>query len=346
MIADSRMGVAVPGTGIVDVLVRTPGDEPARWIRAHAPSPGPRPPSGTGRLRVRIEAGGETLGSLWATCAGGHPGREATRLLALAADQIGLALHREQLRRSAVDAEVSRRSDALKSALLRSVSHDLRTPLAGIRAAAGSLMDPGVDFDRATAARAAAEIDGAAARLDHLVRGLLDLGRIESGLLRPEFEAFDLGELIESAIDRVRPALGDRPVEVDLPGDLPPIRVDGLLFHEVLANLLENVARHAPPPALCRVRASMADDGAVDVIVEDGGPGVSGPAWERLFAAFSRAEGPVPDRGGGPGIGLALVQGFAAAMGIAVAASRSPLGGLAVTLHVPASDLPPAEAAA
>jgi two-component system sensor histidine kinase KdpD len=346
VLADTRPGEPAPGSGIVDVLVRTPGDEPARWIRAHAPARGPRPPTGTARLRIRIEADGETLGSLWATHAGGHPGREATRLLALAADQIGLALHREQLRREAMDAEVSRRSDGLKSALLRSVSHDLRTPLAGIRAAAGSLLDPGVAFDRDAAVQAATEIDAAAGRLDRMVRGLLDLGRIESGLLRPEFEAFDLRALAEAAIERVRPALGDRPIEVDIPDDLPPVRVDGLLFDEVLANLLENVARHTPPPAPCRVRASLATGGVVELVVEDGGPGVSHPRMERLFAAFSRAEGTIPDRGGGPGIGLAVVQGFAQAMGIAVAASTSPLGGLAVTLRVPAADLPPVEAAA
>lgn len=344
-LADTRPGEPAPGSGIVDTLVRTPGDEPARWIRAHAPSHGPRPPVGTARLRTRIEADGETIGSLWATHAGGPPGREATRLLALAADQIGLALHREHLRRAAVDAEVSRRSDTLKSALLRSVSHDLRTPLAGIRAAAGSLLDPGVAFDRKAAIRAATEIDAAAGRLDRLVRGLLDLGRIESGLLRPEFEPFDLGALVEAAVERGRPTLGERPVEIDITDDMPPVKVDGLLFDEILGNLLENVARHVPPPAPCRVRASLALDGLVELVVEDGGPGVSRPGRDRLFAAFSRAEGPIPDRGGGPGIGLAVVQGFAQAMGIAVSASTSPLGGLAVILRVPTADLPPVEAA-
>jgi two-component system sensor histidine kinase KdpD len=345
VLADTQPGDPAPGSGIVDTLVRTPGDEPARWIRAHAPTRGPRPPVGTARLRVRIEADGGTLGSLWATHAGGQPGREATRLLALAADQIGLALHREQLRRAGVDAEVSRRSDTLKSALLRSVSHDLRTPLAGIRAAAGSLLDPGVAFDREAVVRSATEIDAAAGRLDRLVRGLLDLGRIESGLLRPEFEPFDLGALVEAAVDRVRPTLGERPVELDVPDDMPPVNVDGLLFDEVLANLLENVARHVPPPAPCRVRASLAPDGLVELVVEDGGPGVSRPALDRLFAAFSRAEGPIPDRGGGPGIGLAVVQGFAQAMGIDVSASASPLGGLAVILRVPTAARPPVEAA-
>lgn len=344
-LADTESAAPLPGTGSLDVLVRAPGPEPSHWIRAHAPAAGPRPPAGANRLRVRIEAEGETLGSLWAIHPDGRPGPEATRLLAHAADQVGLALHREQLRRAAVDAEVSRRSDSLKSALLRSVSHDLRTPLAGIRAAAGSLLDPAAPRDPTATAAAAAAIDAAAARLDRLVRGLLDLGRIESGLLRPDIEPFDLRALVDDAIARLGTTLGDRPVTIDVPDDLPPIRVDGVLFDEVLANLLENVGRHAPPPAACRIGAALGGDGRVELVIEDGGPGVDDAAAARLFAGFGRAEGSAPDRGSA-GVGLAVVHGFAEAMGIELEARRSDLGGLAVVLRVPAADRPPAEAVA
>jgi two-component system sensor histidine kinase KdpD len=345
-LADSFPGEPLPGTGTVDVLVRTPGDEPARWVRAHAPVDGPRPPAGATRLRVRIEVGSETLGSLWAIIAAGAPNPETTRLLSMTADQLGLALHRERLRRAATDAEVARRSDALKSRLLTSVSHDLRTPLAGIRAAAGGLLDPAVQVDESAARRAGAEIDAAAERLDILVRGLLDLGRIESGLLQPELEAFDLRSVVESAVDRAGSILGARQVEVDVPEDAPPVRVDGLLLDEILANLLENIARHAPPPARCRIRSTVATDGFVDLVVEDGGPGVAAANLGRLLSPFAREDRGRRDRGEGSGIGLAVVQGFAAAMGVEVSADRSPLGGLAVTLRLPIEDLPPTEVVA
>ena len=345
-LADTRPGQPTPGSGIVDVLVRAPGDEPARWIRAHSPSAGPRPEVGASRLQIRIDAEGETIGSLWAIRPGGPPGREPTRLLALLADQLGTAFHRETLRQAAMDAEISRRSDALKSSLVTSVSHDIRTPLAGIRAAAGGLMDPSAPLDREATVRAATEIDAAVTRLDRMVRRLLDLGRIEAGLLRPDLEAFDLRSIVETAVERLRPSLGDRPIEIDIDESLPPVRVDGLLFDEILGNLLENVARHASPPAACRIASTMRAEGGVDLVVEDGGPGVPESRLERLFTAFTKAEADRPDRGPGPGIGLAVVRGFATAMGIEVAVGRSRLGGLAVTLRLQTVDLPPAEAAA
>lgn len=343
-IADTKPGEPLPGSGIVDVLARAPGDEPARWVRAHAPATGTRLPAGATRLRVRIEAEGETIGSLWAISPGGQPGREPTRLLALLADQLGIALHREQLRRAAIDAEISRRSDALKSSLVTSVSHDIRTPLAGIRAAAGALLDPSAPLDREATTRAATEIEAAVSRLDRVVRRLLDLGRIEAGLLRPDLEPFDLRSIVDAAVERLRPTLGDRPIEVDIDEGTPPVRVDGLLFDEILGNLLENIARHAPPPAPCRIRCTPYAEGRVDLVVEDGGPGVPDGRLDRLFTAFTKAEGGRPDRGPGPGIGLAVVRGFATSMGIEVVAGRSPLGGLAVTLRLDTVDLPPAEA--
>lgn len=341
-IADTAPGSPIPGSSVVDVLVRSPGEQPPRWIRAHEPSPGPRQPAGTSRLRVRIEADGETLGSLWATHSGGPLGLEATRLLALTADQLGLALRRRQLRQTAIDAEVSRQSDALRSRLLTSVSHDLRTPLARIRAATGLLLDASPMPDGSTK-RIATEIDAAVGRLDHLVRGLLDLGRIESGLLRPDLAAFDLGTVVEEAVERFIPELGDRPIEIDVPDTTPPITVDGLLFDEILANLLENVARHAPAPARLRIRGTASADGRVQLAVEDGGPGVRGSGIERLFRAFTRANNTRPDQDAGGGVGLAVVHGFATALGIEVAARASDLGGLAIILMIPAAATPPAE---
>ena len=170
MVADTGEGGAAPDAAADHaVLRRMPGDEPARWIRVHPPT-GSRPPESDVRLyRVMIEAAGESLGSIWASRArqSGEPHRSATRLLAAAADQIGQAIEQDRLAAEARTAEVARRSDELKTALLESVSHDLRTPLATIRAAAGTILE-GPD--------AVTEADRIAARNPSTVRRSISTG--------------------------------------------------------------------------------------------------------------------------------------------------------------------------
>ena len=145
--------------------------------------------------------------------AAGPPGREATRILALAADQVALSLRRDELRHTAIELEVARQGEALKTALIDSVSHDLRTPLASIRATAGGLADPAVSWTDASRRDAARRIDAEAARLDGLVGGLLDLGRVASGAVHPDLEPHEPWAIIRPAVDRLRPALGERPVD-------------------------------------------------------------------------------------------------------------------------------------
>lgn len=139
--ADTESGQPRPAPGIQNVLQRTPGEAPAHWIRVHQTAPGTRPASSDEVYRIRMDAGGEYYGSIWGLRPrqSGDPTRSHTRLLAAAADQVGQALRQDRLAAEASAAEIARQSDALKSALLQSVSHDLRTPLATIRAAAGSL---------------------------------------------------------------------------------------------------------------------------------------------------------------------------------------------------------------
>jgi two-component system sensor histidine kinase KdpD len=275
----------------------------------------------------------------------GVPQREETRLLALAADQVALAIHREELRREATRAEIARQADALKSALLDAVSHDLRTPLASIRATAGALVDPDVPPSLAAVRAAGVAIEVETTRLDRLVRDVLDLSRIEGGALRPTLEALDLGDAVEPVVERLRPLLGDRPVRIDLPGDLPPIRGDAALIDSIVANLIENAARYAPGPAAVAVSAERLD-GAVALIVDDGGPGVSAAAHGRLFDKFFRVDAPRASSRRGLGIGLAVVRGLAEAMGGSVAAETSPLGGLRIRVILPLAAEPPSETVA
>lgn len=337
-----------PSPSIHVLLTRTPGDLPARWLRTHRPVE-QRGGGSTARpkadlFRTKITADDATLGSIWATRprAEGLPDREETRLLSLAADQIGLAFKREQLAESANAAEVARQGEALKDALLDSVSHDLRTPLATIRAAAGGLMDPEVawtDDERRAAART---IDLEADRLNGLVRNLLDMSRIEGGALRPSLEVFDVEDLVEPVVARLAGALNDHEIELRFDPGLPPVRADAVHFDEVLTNLLENAAKYAPLAPI-RVAASACADGRIRVRVEDGGSGVPPETENRLFEKFYR----VPRTGEGSrrglGIGLGVVRGLTEAMGGEVSAGRSELGGLAVDVFLRAAPEPPGE---
>jgi two-component system sensor histidine kinase KdpD len=346
VVADSGAG-PVPAHRIRVVLSRTPGDLPARWVQEHRPQdrlPDARPDPEVGLYGATISAGTEAVGSIWATRrrAEGVPDREETRLLSLAADQVGLTFRRERLVEAANAAEIARQGEALKGALLDSVSHGFRTPLASIRAAAGSLLDPEVSWSDEERRAAARTIDSEAERLNALVGNLLDMSRIEAGELRPSLEALDVEGLIGPVVERVTRTLGRPPVQIVFGPDLPPIRADASLFDEMLANLLENAARYAPD-AVTRVSAVVGADGRVRIRVEDAGPGVPAASLPRLFDKFYR----VPREGEGArrglGIGLGVVKGLAEAMGGEVAASASPIGGLAVDIFLTPAPEPPGE---
>ena len=354
VVADTGGGKALPGSSIVTALVRSPGETPAHWVRAHEPhapetkrsADTSRPAHGGPIVRVRMEADGVPIGSLKAMLPPGasEPDRVTTRLLALAADQLALAIRRDDLRREATEVEIARRADALKSALLDAVSHDLRTPLASIRAAAGSLADPDVAIDAPSARATAAAIDAEADRLDRLVREVLDLSRIEAGSLRPELEPLVLADAVGPVVERLRLILGDRPITISIPDDLPPIRADAVLLDGLVTNLVENVARHTPPPAPLEISATE-DRGRVRLAVDDGGPGVSAAERDRLFEKFHRLPAAVEGSRRGLGLGLAIVRGMTEAMGGTVGAEQSSLGGLRIEVDLPTAAAVPAEAA-
>ena len=330
--ADSQPKDPAIPIGVHQVLHRGDNEDRSTWVRLSPPSlAAPARPGGPNLHRVELRDGDEVIGSLWAARdpSLGAPTIEDTRLMAVAADQVGQGLLRDRLSEQATELEVTRRSDELKAALLDSVSHDLRTPLGTIRAAAGSLADPGISWAPGDREAIAREIDAEAERLARLVGDLLDMSRIEAGALQPRCEPMPVADAILPALDRARPQIGQRPVELDLPDDLPPVDVDPVLIDQVIANLLENAARHADPES--RIRISARPDGElVRIRIEDGGPGVPADAMPRLFEKFYR----VPQKGGsarrGSGLGLALVKGLIESMGGSVSAGPSQLGGLAV----------------
>jgi two-component system sensor histidine kinase KdpD len=321
------------------VLVRTPGDEPAEWIRPHEGAASSATAAAAARFRILIEADGEVLGSLWGErdAVEGLPGRGATRSLSLAADQLGLAVRRERLAALATTAEIARRSDALKSALLDSVSHDLRTPLATIRALAGGLLDDGVPMSTAEVRQSATSIDEEALRLSDLVRGLLDLSRIEAGELRPDLALHELGDLVETVRRRYRTLEGRHEVVVDIPDDLA-VMVDALFFDQALTNVYENALAYSRPDSLIRLRAEAGDHRSpagepAELVVEDSGPELDPAVLEHVFDKFFRGQGVEGGSRQGLGIGLTIARGMTEAMGGQIEAGRSELGGLAITFR-------------
>ena len=363
VVADTRPGQPRPSAASRWTLHSSSADGQPSWVKVHeaAISRG-RDNADTRELRVRqlqddhptilrvpISGGGEAIGSLWATRERGDPfpGRSHSRLIAAAADQFGQAVFRDRLAAEATAVEVARQSDALKSALLDSVSHDLRTPLAAIRAAAGNLMDADVPVTPESTRIVAGSIDREAERLSRLVRNMLDLGRIEGGALHPSLELYDLADLVDPVVERIAPVLAPSQVEVGIPADLPAVRVDAIFIDQILTNLLENAGRYATGK-LIRVSAK-AVGGQVWMIVEDAGPGVPATAMPHVFERFYRAPRRQGSRSaGGSGIGLAVVKGLAEAMGGSAIARPSTLGGLEVIvrLSVEGAAEPAAEGAA
>jgi two-component system sensor histidine kinase KdpD len=322
---------------LVNVLHRMPGEEPAKWIRLHVPGPR-RVSSGLAAYRVGIEGGSVTFGSIWAVRALGlsAPDLTETRLMSAAADQLGQVLAHDALAAQAQAAEIARQSDELKSALLQSVSHDLRTPLATIRAAAGTLRK-GNALTAEDQQQSADAIEREVEYLNRLVTNLLDLSRIEGGALRAEMDVFELDDLVGRTLDRLRQRMAGRPLDLAL--EAPPVDVDPAFFDQIVTNVLDNALKYTPAGTPLRVTAREIE-GFVRLTIEDGGLGVPAEALPRLFEKFYRVPTKERQSRSGTGVGLAVVRGLAEAMGGAVAARRSELGGLAIDIDLPIARAP------
>jgi len=347
--ADTGSDVRPVAPAFYEMLQRRAGDQATAWVRVHDPraSSSEAPPH-EACYRIPITVAGVHRGSVWVLRRrdAGLPGRGHSRVLAAAADQIGQALERDRLAEEATSAEIARRSEAAKTALLDSVSHDLRTPLASIRAAAGSLMDPGLRLDDDGRRERAASIDREAERLNRLVSNLLDMSRIEAGDLHARLEVFPLEDLVRATVERMAGQLDGRAVSISVSPELPPVSVDAVFIDQVLTNLLENATRHTPPEAPIHIRAAPTLPDRVLLSVEDGGPGVPAAGLDRVFDKFYRVPGARGGPGRGSGLGLAVVRGLVEAMGGSVAARASELGGLAVDVELEAvpESTPSAEA--
>ncbi|QUW79040.1 sensor histidine kinase KdpD [Streptomyces mirabilis] len=253
------------------------------------------------------------------------------RVLAAFAAQAAVVLDRQRLQHEADQAKELAEGNRIRTALLAAVSHDLRTPLAAIKAAVSSLRSDDVAWSEEDQAELLEAIEEGADRLDHLVGNLLDMSRLQTGTVTPLIREIDLDEVVPMALGGVP----EGSAELDIPETLPMVAVDPGLLERSVANLVENAVKYSPADEPVLVSAS-AMANRVEVRVVDRGPGVPDEAKDRIFAPFQRY-GDAP-RGAGVGLGLAVARGFAEAMGGTLNAEDTPGGGLTMVLTVRAVD--------
>ncbi len=247
----------------------------------------------------------------------------------------GARASEERRLREAVEAEALRRSDAVKTAVLRSVSHDLRSPITAITTASEVLRELGDTLSGDDREELVAAILAQVRRLDRLVANLLELSRLEAGAATPARELWTVDGLVSRVLDVL--AADDDRVDVDVPDQIPPVEVDPAQLERALANVIENALKFSPADARVSLRA-MTEDGEVLVRVTDAGPGIPAQERERVFEPFVRGTAVNGDRGSG--LGLAIARGFVGLNGGRLWIEPAPGGGSEFVIALPAAVLP------
>ena len=326
-LAQTVLGGADSPTAVLEHLTRTHGGQAelqervaGRWVRT-ASSGVDGVLAAAARIDIRSDL------TLMVT---GQDASATPALLAGYAAQAAAALDRERLRTQAAQAEALAEGNRMRTALLAAVSHDLRTPLASIKASVSSLRQTDVEWSEADEADLLATIEQNADRLDALIGNLLDMSRLHTGSLQPFLRPTAIDEVAPVAAGGLDDSLR---LEMAVPDGFPLVLADPGLLERVLANLFSNALRYSPagrPPELHAVL----DGGTVRLEVADHGPGVPDELKERIFEPFER----VGDRHPGVGLGLAVARGFAEAMGGRIGAFDTPGGGLTVRVTLPAAN--------
>jgi two-component system sensor histidine kinase KdpD len=258
---------------------------------------------------------------------------EAIGLVLLLFTALATAQLADAARRSAQHeraAQLALQADEMKTALLHAVSHDLRTPLASIKANVSGLRQAEVAYTAEDRAELLEAIDDETDRLDRLVANLLDASRLEAGVLVPHKQPQDLAELVRAVLARMAGRLSGRLVRFDVQPQMPLVRCDYGQIDQAVTNLIENAARHTPPGSPIEIRL-MADDGSAYLDVVDHGPGIADEDRVRIFRPFERSRTTAP----GSGLGLAIARGMAEAHGGSLDVRRTPGGGAQFSLTLP-----------
>jgi two-component system sensor histidine kinase KdpD len=250
-------------------------------------------------------------------------GPEQLHLLETFANQMALALERARLAEETQEAHVQAEAERMRNAVLSSVSHDLRTPLATIIGATSGLLKADGPSDPKVRRELIFSVRDEAGRLDRLLKNLLDMTRLEAGSmqLRKDWQALD--EVVGTALARVESRVGSHRITTNLPPSLPLVRIDGVLIEQVLVNLLENAAKYAPADTMIELTATARND-AILVEVADRGPGIPPGEETRIFDKFYRID---PEREGGVGLGLTICRGIIEAHGGRIWVDARPGGG-------------------
>lgn len=246
-----------------------------------------------------------------------------------------LAIERARLRREVAEARMKVQGEALREALINSVSHDLQTPLAAILGSATALESFGGQGDPRARDELVATIREESERLASYIENVLDLTRIRSGQITPRLELVELSDIVDAALRRKQKALGGHAVEVELPPELPMLRLDLFLMEHALANVLDNAAKYAPAGSRLGIVAGV-QNGEVVVDISDSGRGILAGDRERVFDPFFRGAGAEGAPVSGTGLGLAICRAFVEANGGSVVAlSPGPGGGATLRLRLP-----------
>ena len=313
----------------------------AQWVQDHGEPAGLGSDTlpGAEALYLPLKSAQSVLGVLAVLPA--YPRRvllpEQFHLLETFAGQIAIALERTLLADQAQRAQVQAETEGLRNALLASISHDLRTPLAVIAGASSSLAERGERLLAQERKALALSIFEQSRQMGELVGNVLEMTRLEAGVIALNRDWHAIGEITGSVLRRMEERLGDHAVRVDLPMDLPLVRIDAALIEQVLVNLLENAVKYTAPDSRITLRVDRGTD-VVTVSVEDDGPGLPEGDTEQLFAKFHR--GAPESSVGGVGLGLAICRAIVRLHGGRIWAERRPEGGAAFRFTLPLEEAP------
>jgi two-component system sensor histidine kinase KdpD len=319
----------------------------AQWVSDHDQAAGARTdtlPNATA-LFVPLIGSQRTIGAIGVKPS--DPERflepEQRRLLETCASLIALSLERDQSVLEASEAQVRVQAEQMRNALLSSVSHDLRTPLAAISGAGSSLLEATPDQNGEVRRELLQTIVEESRRLTRLVDNLLDMTRLSSGNIELNKQWHVLEEVVGSALRRLRRELHHHVVRVEIPSDLPLLFIDGVLMEQVFFNLLENAARYTPAGTKIEISARSPTGVApgVEIRVADNGPGLPPGSESRVFEKFFRGSSSAPDGRRGVGLGLAICEAVIQAHGGQISARNRPGGGAEFVMTLPLEKPPP-----
>ncbi|RWQ42197.1 MAG: sensor histidine kinase KdpD [Mesorhizobium sp.] len=341
-----RVVLLLPENGSITVKAGYPPDDTlaeadiaaARWAWEHnrAAGRGADTLPGAKRLYLPLRTGRTAVGVVGLDNDKQGPllTPEQQRLLDALADQAAVAIERIQLVADVDRAKLAAEADRLRSALLTSISHDLKTPLAAIMGAAGTLREFAPALPEQDRADLLSTVLDESERLNRFIANLLDMTKIESGAMEPNYAFHYVGDIVGSALYRARKIIGEHKADIDIPADLPMLRLDPVLFEQVLFNLLDNAAKYAPPGSTIRLQGWL-DNGFVILQIMDEGPGIPPADLQRVFDTFYRVRKGDQVRAG-TGLGLSICRGFIEAMGGTIsAASRTDRSGAVFTIRMP-----------